>query len=227
MGEILSKWNFRDDPDKAGPVIFQTIYKLFALLVFEDDLGNEKAMILLNNWYFWQERLMQMVINGRSSWFDNIRTIDKTESLEDLFHQAALKAKAFLAPKLGHEPEKWQWGKVHTLELVNPIRRKGAGKTLLGSGPMPMGGSGETLYRGWYDYDKPFAVTHCAALRMVADLSDKEKIVAVLPGGVTGRTFHAHQKDQVDAFMSGGKMYWWFSDKAIDEHEKSKLILKP
>jgi penicillin G amidase len=90
-----------------------------------------------------------------------------------------------------------------------------------------MGGSGETLYRGWYDFDAPFDVTHCASLRMVADLSDNEKIVAVLPGGITGRTFHPHQKDQVKGFMSGEKRYWWFSDQAIDNHAVSMLVLSP
>ncbi len=227
MGDILSNWDFKDDPEKAAPAISQTTYKLFAKLVFEDDLGTEKAMIMLNNWYFWQERLERMVLNGNSSWFDNMETIDEKETLEDLFHLAALNAKAFLVPKLGNDPKKWQWGKIHTLELVNPIRRKGPGKTWLGSGPMPMGGSGETIYRGLYNYDKPFEVTHCASLRMVVDFSDREKVAAVLPGGVSGRTFNTHQKDQVEAFMSGEKMYWWFSDKAIDEHTKSKLILKP
>ena len=54
---------------------------------------------------------------------------------------------------MGNAPGKWQWGQVHTLELVNPLRRNGFGKALLGSGPLPLGGSGETLYRGWYDYD--------------------------------------------------------------------------
>ncbi|MEN8210564.1 MAG: penicillin acylase family protein [Thermodesulfobacteriota bacterium] len=227
MGKILSDWNFRDDPDKAAPAIFQTTYKLFAKLVFEDDLGEEKAMIMLNNWYFWQERLERMVVNGNSPWFDNVKTGNKKETLEDLFHLAALNAKALLIHKLGDDPKKWQWGQIHTLELVNPIRREGTGKTWLGSGPMPIGGSGETLYRGWYDYNKPFEVTHCAALRMVVDFADKEKVVAVLPGGVSGRTFNPHQKDQVDAFMSGENMFWWFSDKAIDKHTKSKLILKP
>ncbi|MCK5695569.1 MAG: penicillin acylase family protein, partial [Desulfobacula sp.] len=106
MGEFLSTWDFLDDPDKAAPAIFQTTYKLFALLVFEDDLGNEKAMIMLNNWYFWQEKLEKMVLNGNSPWFDNIRTKDITESLEDLFHLADLRAKAFLSPTLGDDPEK-------------------------------------------------------------------------------------------------------------------------
>ncbi|WP_300456602.1 penicillin acylase family protein [Desulfobacula sp.] len=227
MGNILSAWDFRDDPEKAAPAIFQATYRLFAMRVFEDDLGEENAMILLNNWYFWQERLEHIILTGDAAWIDDTRTTDTMESLEDLFHQAAVTAKTFLSSHLGDTPEKWQWGKVHALELVNPIRRKGIGKALLGSGPMPMGGSGETLYRGSYDYDTPFAVSYCAALRMVADLSDREKVLAVLPGGVTGRTFRSHQKDQVAPFMSGEKRYWWFSDTAIDEHQTSKLILVP
>ena len=74
---------------------------------------------------------------------------------------------------------------------------------------------------------KPFSVTTSASLRMVADLADKDKIAAVLPGGVTGRLFSPHQKDQVEAIMDGSKRYWWFSDKAIDEHTKDILVLKP
>lgn len=227
LGHILKNWDFSDDPNKAAPIVFQSVYRSFAMMVFEDDLGPEKATALLNSWYFWQENLERMVADGTSPWFDDIRTRDKTESRDDLFHLAALKAKEFLTPIMGSDPEKWQWGKMHTLELVNPLRRNGAGKTLLGSGPMPMGGSGETLYRGWYDYDKPFGVTHCAALRMVIDFSDNDKIQAVLPGGVTERTFHPHMKDQIKAFMTGEKKYWWFSDKAINDHEKSKMTLVP
>jgi len=97
----------------------------------------------------------------------------------------------------------------------------------LGSGPMPMGGSGETLYRGLYGLDNPFEVTICASLRMVADMADNDKIVAVLPGGVTGRLFSPHQKDQIKAFMDGNKLYWWFSDRAINEHTRSTLVLEP
>ena len=124
-------------------------------------------------------------------------------------------------------PDQWRWGDLHTLELVNPLLRKGKAKALLGTGPLPMGGSGETLYRGWYDFDAPYAVTHCASLRMVADMGDDEKVMAVIPGGVTGRTFHPHQKDQVEDFMDGMVRYWWFSDAAIKAHGKTVLTLTP
>jgi penicillin amidase len=113
------------------------------------------------------------------------------------------------------------------MEFLSPIRRKGYGKSLLGAGSHPAPGSGETLYRGIYGFNDPFNVTISASLRMVADLGDGDKVLAVLPGGVCGRLFHPHTKDQVEAFMGGDKVYWWFSDKAIKEHTRSMLELMP
>ena len=227
LGNILAQWDFKDDPETAGPTIFQTVYQHFAFDVFEDELGAKKAMTLLNSWYFWEERLQQFVLRGRSPFFDDTRTAGKTETMADLFIRAALQTRQELAPVLGKDPGQWMWGKVHTLELVNPLVRSGKAKPLLGTGPMPMGGSGETLYRGWYDYDTPYEVTHCASLRLVADLGDSEKLMAVLPGGVAGRTFHRHQKDQVKKFMEGTIQYWWFSDAAIEKNAKDLLVLTP
>ena len=34
-------------------------------------------------------------------------------------------------------------------------------------------------------------------------------------------------KDQIKAFMHGNKVYWWFSDKAIQEHSRTTLVLSP
>jgi penicillin amidase len=51
--------------------------------------------------------------------------------------------------------------------------------------------------------------------------------MAVLPGGISGRLFHPHGKDQVESFMNGEKRYWWFSDKMIEAHAKSRLKLSP
>ena len=227
MGKILSGWNFMDSPDLVAPTIFQAVYLAFARMVFQDELGKKPTNTLLDDWYFWQERLERMVLDGSSRWFDDRNTQEAVETLNDLFHRAALAAATALSERFGKDPGHWLWGKVHTLELVSPLRRKGPGKGLLGSGPMPMGGSGETLYRGLFDPNDPFSVKVSASLRMVADMSDNEKVAAVLPGGITGRIFSPHHKDQVPSFMDGGKLYWWFSDKAIAEHTAHTLALRP
>lgn len=227
LAEILSRWNYVDHPDQPAPTIFQAVYREFALLTFQDELGKELALMMLKNWYFWQERLQQMVLEGTSPWFDNVLTIDVKETRDVLFHQAALAAAEKLRASLGKDPKEWKWGKVHTIEFVSPIRREGFGKGLLGDGPHAFLGSGETLCRGIYEFKDSFKVTNSASLRMVADLSDDDKVLAVLPGGVSGRFFHPHAKDQIQAFINGDKMYWWFNDKTIQEHKKTSLLLKP
>ncbi len=110
---------------------------------------------------------------------------------------------------------------------MSPIRREGFGKDLVGGGSHPFPGSVGTLYCGMYDFNDPYYVTVSESLRMVADLGDGEKVLAALPGGVSGRLFDPHNKDQIDSFVNGGKMYWWFSDEAIKAHRKSTLTLTP
>jgi penicillin amidase len=227
MGQVLGGWDFVDSPDKAAPTIFQEVYREFALLVYSDELGEELARTMLDRWYFWQERLQKMVLENDSNWFDNIHTTSRKETRDDLFHQAALNAANNLETRLGSDPARWLWGKVHRHEFISPIRRSGPGSEWLGGGSYPAPGSGQTLYRGIYDFNEPYNVTISASIRIVADMSDPDKILAVLPGGVAGRQFDPHTTDQVKSFMDGTKVYWWFSDKAIKEHAKHTLTLSP
>jgi penicillin amidase len=227
MAEILSRWNFDDAADQAAPTIFQAVLRRFAFQVFQDELGDKATAVYLDNWYLWQERLLDMTLKNDGPWFDDIRTPGVKESRNDLLHRAAREAADDLESRMGSDPRQWIWGKVHRLELVSPIRRKGFGKGLLGGGSHAFAGSGETLYRGWYDVDAPFGVTHSASLRMVADLADDDKVMAVLPGGVAGRVFHPHATDQIDAFINGETTYWWFSDREIQAHACNVLHLTP
>jgi penicillin G amidase len=227
MGEILSSWDYKDDPDKAAPTVFQAVYRQFALLVFQDELGEDLARTMLDSWFFWEQKLQTMVLEGSSPWFDNVRTEGTKESRDALFYQAGLQVSKELTSSLGKDPKNWVWGNVHQIEFLNPIRTKGFGTGLLGGGKHHAPGSGETLNCGYYRFNEPFDVVVSASLRMVADLSDQDKILAVLPGGVCGRLFHPHTKDQVEPFMNGEKVYWWFSDKAIKHHTKARLELVP
>jgi acyl-homoserine lactone acylase PvdQ len=62
---------------------------------------------------------------------------------------------------------------------------------------------------------------------MVADLGDRDKVLAVLAGGVSGRQLTRHFRDQVEPFMNGEKRHWWFSDREIANHAKTEQTLAP
>ena len=227
MGAVLSEWNLQDDANLVAPTIFHAVYGRWAAEVFQDELGETLTASMLSTWYFWQERFQRMVEQGQSSWFDDIGTTDSRETMQDILYRAAREAHGELASRFSEDMRQWQWGKAHTIEFVSPIRRNGFGKGLLGGGKHALAGSGETLLRGQYDFKQPFDISFSSALRMVADLNDPDKVLAVIPGGVSGRVFHPHAKDQIDAFISGEKQYWWFSEEEIKAHTQSELILRP
>ena len=91
----------------------------------------------------------------------------------------------------------------------------------------PAAGSGDTLCRAKSSDDDLSTVSIMASLRMVVDLGDPDKILAVLPGGVVGRQFHPHMTDQIAPFLDGNLVYWWFSDKQIQSHARHVLVLLP
>ncbi len=218
LGQTLAKWDFHDDKEKSAPAIFQTVMVEAAYLTFKDELGEDLAKEMLKDWYFWQVRFEKMITLGQSKWFD-IKDTKEVETMQDIVHRAGLKA----ISRYGEHP---QWGDLHQINVVNSLISEGPLKSAADGGKYSMSGSGETLYRAKYHYDHPFNVYYTASLRMVADMSDEDKVLAVLPGGTSGRIYDKHYKDQLAPFMKGEKMYWWFSDKMIKEHTESTLTLK-
>ncbi|MEQ1801177.1 MAG: penicillin acylase family protein [Gammaproteobacteria bacterium] len=225
-GELLAAWDHSDEPGAAAPAIFQSVYRHFARRVFEDDLGPELAARYLGSYYLWHERLALLLDEPDSDWFDDQRTPGR-ESRDDLFHLAALDTLAELQPVLGDDVRRWEWGKVHTVTFFSPLVPGATAAGILGGGVHPKEGSGETLNRATFRFDKPYAATSIASLRMVADLGDPDKVMAVLTGGASGRQFDPHLKDQTAAWLNGEPRYWWFSDRAITGHRASELTLTP
>ncbi len=218
LGQTLAKWDFHDDKEKSAPAIFQTVMIKAAYLTFKDELGEDLAEEMLKDWYFWQVRFEKIITSDQSKWFD-IKDTKNVETKKDIIHQAGLEAIRLY----GEHPK---WGDLHQINIVNALISEGPLKSAADGGKYRMSGSGETLYRAKYHYDRPYDVYYTASLRMVADMSDMDKVLAVLPGGTSGRIYDKHYKDQLDAFMKGEKMYWWFSDKMIKEHAESTLTLK-
>ena len=226
MAEILDGWSYQDDKDLVAPLIFQAVYAKFAQAVFEDELGDTESQRLLKVYYYWHERLARMIDQNDSDWFDDRRTGNR-ETRDDLFRRAALQARAMLTEQLGPDISTWTWGRLHQITFFAPgIPGKTAAK-YLGGGTRPLSGSGETLNRAIHKFDAPFEATIIDSMRIVIDMADRDKMLAVTSGGVSARLFSPHLKDQNEKWFTGEKTYWWYSDKAIAENQVSELILTP
>jgi penicillin amidase len=227
LAAILEQWDGVDRADQAAPLIYQALYRATALGTFSDKLGEDTANDMLSTWYFWQQRFDALVATPDSPWFDDVRTPDRRETLADVIRAAAPRARAQLELAQGKDPSAWRWGKAHTLRFVSPLRRSGVGQELLGGFTLERSGSGETLNRGVYDFQRPYDVNFFASMYLVVDFGDADKIEAVLAGGVSERHFQAHQNDQAKLWAAGERRPWWFNPAKAEANAKSRVLISP
>jgi penicillin G amidase len=227
LAAILEKWDGVDRADQAAPLIYQALYREIALGTFSDELGDGLANDMLSTWYFWQQRFDALVATPDSAWFDDVRTPGRRETLADVIRNAAPRARAAIEALQGRDASAWRWGKAHTLRFVSPLRRNGAGQELLGGFTLLRSGSGETLNRGVYEFDKPFDIKYFASMQLVVDFGDPDKIEAVLAGGVSERHFQAHQNDQAKLWAAGQHRPWWFNPRLVEANAKSRVVISP
>jgi penicillin amidase len=223
---ILAAWDGRDRLDQAAPLLYHRIYERLAYETFVDEMGEDLARAYLEHWYGWQERFDRLLQQPDSPWFDDQRT-PAVEKLPDLIRRSVKQVRAELTTLHGRDPKRWLWGSEHTVTFVSPLRRSGIGSDLLGGGTRSLDGSGETVMRARTLFMNGFGVESFGSMRLVADLADNEKIMAVVTGGVVERQFHPHQKDQLTPWFAGELLPWWFGRAAIEAHATHRQILRP
>jgi penicillin amidase len=224
---LLSSWDGVDRADSPAPLIYQALYREIALGTFTDELGKELAAKMLGTWYFWQQRFEALLATPDAHWFDDRGTAAQRESLEDVIRAAAPRARALLEEQQGSDPAAWRWGTAHTLRFVSPLRPSGFGSGLAGSFQIQRSGSGETLNRGIYAFEKPFAAVFFASMKLVVDFADPDKVEAILAGGVVERHFQRHQNDQAQLWADGERRPWWFSPAQVRAHARTETRLVP
>jgi len=227
MGRVLQTWNHMDATNMAAPTVFHAVFNEFARLTFADELGDVLADTLLSDTYFWEQRLVQKMSDNTWRWFDDTTTPGRVETRDEILHKAALNVAGNMQGVLGKDPREWQWGRLHRYDFYSPIARSGPAEKWLGGGDYPAAGSGDTLCRSLSKYNDLSTVIVMASLRMVTDLGDADKIIAVLPGGITGRLFDPHTTDQIEPYIDGDPVYWWYSDDQIRSHARHELVLAP
>jgi len=227
LAEMLQVWDGVDRAEQAAPLVYQALYREIALGTFGDELGDATTRDMLSTWYFWQQRFDALLATPDSPWFDDVRTTDRRETLADVIRAAAPRARALIEASRGTSPAAWAWGPSHTLRFVSPLRRSGAGQELLGGFTLERSGSGETLNRGVYNFDKPFDVNFFASMQVVVDFGDDDKIEAIVAGGVSERHLQPHQNDQAKIWSRGERRAWWFNPAKAEANAVSRVVLSP
>jgi penicillin amidase len=223
----LAAWDFVVD---ARPVV--TLYQAFEDALWRRTFVDEMDEPLFRAFYQWAgaERpagLHAIIDERQSRWFDDIATVERRESRDDIFILAARDAAARVDADFGSGAGR-AWDRVHGVTFEHAL---GSGSRLLSwffsKGPIPMTGDGTTVMRVSWNRARPFAAWEAPSWRQLIDVGEWDQSRAVLPAGQSGHRQSAHHFDQNELWRSGRYRAQPFSRQAVVAAQAHRLVLVP
>ncbi|WP_449282205.1 penicillin acylase family protein [Leucobacter sp.] len=151
------------------------------------------------------------------------------DACRSLVEETLRAARADIERLLGPEREQdWSWGRLHHSAVVHPAfeaRRAEVDASWAGMGPIPRGGSGDTV--GMAGYDAAFRQSIGSTFRMVLDVGDWDRSLAMNSPGQSGDPRSPHYGDLFAPWARGGTFPLAFSAEAVDRHTVQVIRLEP
>jgi penicillin amidase len=223
----LAAWDAVID---GRPVV--TLYEAFEDAVWRRTFVDEMGDPLFAVFYEWAggERpagLYAVIDDRQSRWFDDIATIEKRESRDDIYILAARDAAERVQADFGSGRGR-AWDRVHAVTFEHPL---GAGSWwrswVFSRGPVSMSGDGTTVMRVSWNRRRPFRAWEAPSWRQLFDVGEWDQARVVLPTGQSGHLMSPHYFDQNELWRSGAYRPQPFSRNAVVAAGKHRLLLVP
>jgi penicillin amidase len=228
--ELLTELAAWDAVVDARPVV--TLYEAFEHAVWRRTFIDEMGEPLFRVFYQWAggERpagLHAVVGDRQSRWFDDIATIDKRESRDDIFILAARDAAEMVRAEFGRGSGR-AWDRVHAITFDHPLGQGSWWRSRIFSrGPVPMIGDGTTVMRVSWNRARPFRGWEAPSWRQVFDVGEWDQARVVLPTGQSGHLMSQHYFDQNELWRTGQYRTQPFSRTAVLAAQAHRLLLVP
>jgi penicillin G amidase len=225
--ERLRLWDRVAD---GRPVVslFQAFERAFWRRTFADEMDAPLFEQLFE--YGLSERhvgLHAIVTDPASHWWDDIATIDRRETRDDIVVLAAADAFRHLRTKFGDETN-WRWDRLHAAHFDHPL---GAGGWPLAwffnRGPIPVAGETTTVQRTGIDPRRPYGVREVSSYRQVVSPGAWDETLASITTGQSGHPRSPHYFDQNALWAGVTHRTVPFSRAAVEQARTSRLLLVP
>jgi len=126
---------------------------------------------------------------------------------------------------LGADPQKWSWGRLHTIQFRHSLDRLPDVATLLDLGPLSRPGDGDTVNATWAG--KTFEQEEGASYREILDTANWDHSLAVNTPGQSGQPGSPHYSDLLPLWDRGEYFPLLYSRKAVEMNAQDRLMLAP
>ena len=206
--KFLKEWNFVEDVNSEAGLVFHTFISELIKNIYKDEMeliGDEYYKAYAGLKYMTNRKLREILRGEYSSWVDDIGTVEKIETIDDLVVRSLNGAYQYIAKTYGDNWSNWKWGDAHSLTHKHTLGDIAILDYLLSLdvGPYRSGGSEGSPNAGGYSRHKPFKQTSGASMRRIVDFSNMDETQFILPTGQSGLPNSPHYSDQAALYHSG------------------------
>ncbi len=209
-----------------------SFYEAFEDAVWRRTFVDEMEEELFNRFYEWAGAekpagIYALVDDPQSTWWDDILTVERRETRDEVFLTAAEDAEIYLQNEWGGESSR-AWDQVHTARFTHPL-----GEALLpfrwlfNRGPVPVEGDGTTVMRISFNRPTKFAAWEYPSWRQLFDVGQWDDSRVILPSGQSGHPMSPFYFDQNEMWRQGQYRRQPFSREAVSAATRYRLLLVP
>ncbi|HET9704718.1 MAG TPA: penicillin acylase family protein [Vicinamibacterales bacterium] len=225
--EQLVKWDRVVD---NRPVV--SYFQAFEHAVWRRTFVDEMEDALFDKFYEWAGAekpagLYAILADPTSSWFDDITTVERKETRDEIFLIAAQDAEIYLQREYGGVSRR-DWADLHAARFSHPLGNIAFPFAwLFNRGPVPVEGDGTTVMRISWNRLKPFQAWEYPSWRQLFDVGEWNSSRVSMPSGQSGHPLSPFYFDQTETWRQGRYRTQPFSRNAVNSATRHRLLLVP
>ena len=207
--KLLEAWDYDCGTESAGAAIFHVLYHRLMWNIWGSDLGEDLFTSYAEILNQAVAPLDSILTDPWSVWF---RDTTRKEVLAASLSEAQVE----LTKQQGPHPDRWSWGRLHTLTLQHALGTRKFLAPFFSLGPFPAEGDGVTVNNSYYRYSRPYDQVVGASMRMLVTLSDPIRSRFVIVPGQAGNPASPHYRDQIEPWRTGRAIRLAESDEEME-----------
>jgi penicillin amidase len=182
--DMMRGWDGDLRADSAAAALYEIWARVIARLVLEPKLGPDLCNAYLGSAETWTGSVLPSLLDEPDGWLDDelLRT-----ALDEAIEQAGGRA----------------WGEIHRLVLAHPLASIPGLEALFVAADAPFGGDEHTVAQGGPYGAAGLRAGVVPSWRVVWDLADLDRSLAISPAGVSGNPSSPHWNDQSSRYLEG------------------------